>query len=63
MHYAAEKGNLELIKWLLSVGFSPDTVDGRGRTPLFETIEHNQSAACDLLISDGRANVAALNGD
>lgn len=38
LHYAAYKGNLQMVEFLLKYGASVEVMDKRGQTPLFDSI-------------------------
>lgn len=49
--YACRAGHSEVVSQLLDMGASVKAISTRGRTPLFEAIEHRHDEVVDLLLS------------
>lgn len=50
--YACRAGHSEAVNQLLDLGASVKAISARGRTPLFEAIEHRHDEVVDLLLSN-----------
>lgn len=57
MHKAAERGDIVMIKWLISRGVSSNVVARDRKTPLFYAIRAMQSNAAAYLITECNADV------
>ena len=53
LHYAVINNNLEIIRYLLQNGFSPNQADIDGNTPLHCAIDNSFSECADLLLESG----------
>lgn len=53
LHLAASKGNIEVIKLLLTEGADPNSIDVFGRSPLHIAAQLNQVAVLNFLIKGG----------
>lgn len=61
LHYAAYKGNLQMVEFLLRHGAAVDVLDKRGQTPLFDSIfvpRNNKPSTWDSKV----VNVLLANG-
>jgi hypothetical protein len=50
LHYAAERGNIDACRYLLSRGANCNSITREGKTPLYIASECNQQEVCDLLL-------------
>eukprot|EP00250_Pteridium_aquilinum_P017277 c23544_g1_i3 orf=333-2561(+) len=53
IHFAAKKGNCELLAHLLKHGHSISSLDGEGYTPLMVCVREGHAEACKFLLSQG----------
>ncbi|KAI5069295.1 hypothetical protein GOP47_0015596 [Adiantum capillus-veneris] len=53
IHFAAKKGNCELLLHLLKHGHSVNCLDSQGSTPLMACVREGHTDACKLLLSEG----------
>jgi len=50
---AAIKGNFQMVKLLIENGYSPNTCNHEGQTPLHFAIRHNYTRTINILIHNG----------
>lgn len=50
---AAIKGNFQMVKLLIENGYSPNTCNNEGQTPLHFAIRHNYTRTINILIHNG----------
>jgi ankyrin repeat protein len=53
LHYAAERGNLDFIRFLIAHGATVDFPNKQGTTPIMVAADHAQPAAVRLLLKSG----------
>ncbi|MCO5576882.1 hypothetical protein L7F22_030703 [Adiantum nelumboides] len=53
IHFAARKGNCELLLHLLKHGHSVNSLDNQGSTPLMTCVREGHTDACKLLLNEG----------
>ena len=53
LHLAAAEGHLEVMKYLLALGVSPNPKDRWGNTPLDDSLRHGQDKAVPILQLEG----------
>lgn len=58
MHWAVERGRVEVLRSLIKRGARVDAKDGSGRTPLHQAAEHGHAELASILLDSG-ADVAA----
>ncbi|KAK9811860.1 hypothetical protein WJX72_011307 [[Myrmecia] bisecta] len=56
LHWAAAKGHLAAIKWLLLKGANPNAQNHAGATPLHAAVSNSQVAAASMLLFEGEAD-------
>ncbi|KAH7307940.1 ankyrin repeat-containing domain protein [Rhexocercosporidium sp. MPI-PUGE-AT-0058] len=61
IHYASQKGSLQLVRSLLDKGAGIDATDSNGRTPLSYAAQGGHLELCQFLLEKG-ANVNAIDG-
>jgi len=62
LHYSAEKGNLEITKFLLDKGLK-NTIDKSGHSPLFFACRENHAEVVKLLLENGFKDNYSILGD
>lgn len=51
-HSAAERGHIDVCRWLVETGFPPETTDTFGRSALHVAAERGQIDICRYLVDD-----------
>lgn len=62
LHWAAAKGNVAVVCWLLQQGAAVSAGNEAGSTALHTAVEHGQPACAQLLVLMGGADVQAADG-
>ena len=62
LHWAAAKGRVDVIRWLLSHGMSPDVTNNADSTPLHSAAGAGQDGAIRALTLEGGADASLRNG-
>ncbi|CAL1137521.1 unnamed protein product [Cladocopium goreaui] len=62
LFYAARRGHVETIRYLMSKGLDPNVVDTNGETALFFAVRGNRIAAAQALL-EGGANLEVVNNE
>ena len=62
MHWAAAKGHVDVIRWLLSQGASPDARNNADSTPSHSAAGAGQKEALRALLLEGGADASLRNG-
>lgn len=57
LHYAAEIGNIYMVKLCLRKGVNPDIGNRHGRTPLMVAVEAGQEEVVKYLIEEAKVNI------
>lgn len=63
LHWAAAKGHISYVRWLLQQGAPADAPNNAGRTPLHSAVLNKQPAAARTLVLEGHADVHKLDDD
>ena len=59
LHFAASRGHLSVVKWLVFHGAKADEKDDGGRTPLDDALENRHADVAELLSASAGATTAS----
>ena len=59
IHWAAKRGNVEVLKHLLSYGAKPKGMDAQGNSPLYWAVKKGHEDAADVLLETGEVDINA----
>ena len=59
LHFAASRGHLSVVKWLVFHGAKADEKDDGGRTPLDDAVENRHADVAELLSASAGATTAS----